>query len=272
MTDRETEIETHGDYSPGFIGGDYQISQTIIKQYTISKKKRWRKLERYFHPILTVDDDEHRRQFLVHLVVQLHRVFKDSGYVNFVSLSCLADMEHEGKRWPGYCLLSHQTKYIGTLKKSMRYLVDLSVSKEIRQEYQDSLMKELKDLDKDWTISIKMKFSDDLSAVEFTYDPDTCKIKIGVPKIISPDPTDYPNKVHTTSEFLTFISAASNSPIALCKDLECITSYYPFHKCYFDIMDNGKVSPSNIRVNVEDCEEYDYVNNAVDVELQRYFD
>jgi len=272
MNDRETEIKTHGDYSPGFVGGDYRITKTINNQYTSSKKKRWRKLERYFHPILTVDDDEHRQEFLSHLVVQLHRVFKDSDHVKFVSLFCLADIELEGKQWPGYCLLSHQTKYIGALKKSLRYFLDSSIPRETRQEHNDLLMKELKDLDKDWTVSIKMKFSDNLSAVEFTYDPDTCQIKIGVPKVISPDPTDYPNKVQITSEFLTFIAAASTSPFAICKDLGCIMSYHPLHKCYLDILDNGKVFPGNIRVNVEDCEEYDYVNNAADVELQRYSD
>ncbi|KAF1077948.1 hypothetical protein [Methanogenium sp. MK-MG] len=270
MNDRETEIETHGDYSPGFVDGDYKIEKTIINQHSSPKKTRWRELEWYFSPILTVDDDVQRRLFIAHLVVQLHRVYKNSGYVNFVSLFCLADIEHEDKQLPGYCLLSHQTKYIGAVKKSLRSLSDSSIPKETRQEYYNSLIKELDDIEKDWTLSIKMKFSDDLSAIEFTYDPDTCQIKISVPKVISTDPTDYPNKVKNTSEFLTFIAAVSTSQIGMCNDLECIMSYYPLHKCYFDILDNGKVSPSNIRVNVEDCEEYDYVNPSVDVELQRY--
>lgn len=272
MIDRKTEIEikTHGDYSPSIVGGDYKVTKTIINEDTNSKKKRWRKLEEYFHPILTKDYDEDQRRFMGYLIVHLHRVFKDSGYVNFVSLFCLQDIVLDNKSWPGYYLLSHQTKYIGALKKSLRYLLDSSVPKETRQEYNNLLMKELEDLSKDWTLSIMMRFSDDLSALEFTYDPDTCKIKIGVPELISPDPADYPNKVRTTSELLTFISAASTSPIAQCKDLECITSYYPLHKCYLDILDNEKVSPSNVRVNVEDYEEYDYINNDVDVELHRY--
>lgn len=269
MNDREIKIETQGDLSPGFVGRDYQVTQTVINQYNNSKKKRWKKLSEIIRPI-TIDDENQRRSYLSHLTLQLHRVFKNSGYISFVSLFSLCIATSKDITLPGYCLVSHQTKYTGALRENWKYLWNSSISREAKQEYRELLLKEWNDLKTNWSLDVNISFTHDLSALEFIYNPDEHKIRIGTPSILSTDPTDYPDKVRTTSEFLTFIALMSNSSVAFCSDLGCISSYYPLSKFYLDVMDNGAYSLNNIRVNVEDCEEYDYVNTVIDVEVQKY--
>ena len=269
MKDHDLKIETHGNYSPGIVNGDLQITQTIINQYKDSKNKRWRNLGTLFRPVIE-DNYESRGMFKAHLVIHLHRIFKSSGYINFTSLFCLGTSTFEDKTFPGYLLITHQTKYIGALRESWKYIWNSSIELNIRKEYQDVLNNELKELMTNWSLDINIDFTEDLCALEFTYNPDEHKISIKRPSIISDDPVDYPEKVRTTSEFLTFFSTVIYAQISCWQDLHCITSYYPLTKFCIRVIDNECVSPENIRINVDDCEEYDYINTEFDAEVKKY--
>ena len=266
MNDREIKIETQGDCSPGIVGGDFKVTKTVINHYNTTMRKRWKKLDKFFSPVI-VDDSTQRQNYIGHLIVHLHRVFSDSGYIRFVNLFCLGKSEHTNL--PGYYLISNQTKFVGAIKQSRKYILNPSIALESRKEYQDLINNDLKDLST-WSIEVKILFTDDLSPLEFVYDPDARKIKIATCSVASSDPTEYPEKVKTTSEFLIFISSLAESQIVMCQDWACIESYYPLQKFYMNFMDNQSYNTDNIRVNVEDCEEWDYINTDFDVEVQKY--
>jgi len=267
MNDREIKIETQGNYSPGIVEGDFKVTQTVINNYTSSKRKRWKKLDKFFFPAISDDTEEQRRNYIAYLVVHLHRVFKDLGYTSFVNLFCVG--ESEPGDLPGYFLLSNQTKFVGEIKQSRKFILNPSIALESRKEYQELINKDLRDLS-NWSIDVKILFTIDLSPLEFIYNPDAHKIRIATRTDISSDPTEYPEKVKTTSEFLKFISSLAKSQIIICQDWACIESYYPLYKFYMYFMDNQSYNIDNIRVNVEDCEEWDYINTDFDVEVQKY--
>jgi hypothetical protein len=266
MNDREIKIETQGECSPGIVTGNFKVTKTIINHYNTSTRKRWKKLDKFFSPVV-VDSEGQRQNYLGHLVVHLHRVFRESGYIRFVNLFCVGISEPT--HLPGYYLISHQTKYVGAIKQSRKYILNPKIPLASRQEYQESINKDLRDLSA-WSIEIKIFFTDDLSPLEFIYDPDAHKIKIATCSVVPSDPTEYPEKVRTTSELLTFIASLARSQIVTCQDWTCIESYYPLYKLYMYFMDNQSYNIDNIQVNVEDCEEWDYINTDFDVEVQKY--
>lgn len=269
MMDREIKIETHKEYSPGIVIGDYAITQNNIYQYNESKKKHWKKLDDLFYP--SIGDDLVRQQrFNSYLITFLHRVFKDLGYIKFTSLFTLANSSIGENTLPGYYLQSQQSKYIGAIKQHLRFMYNDSNSMDERTKRQDSLNEDIKYLRDNWAIDVNINFIDKLIPLEFIYHPDLQKIKIGPPEIISPDPTDYLEKVRTTSEFLTFFTSILYSEIAYWEDFECVDSFYPLKKFSFAVLDSGNISVDKILINVDDNEEYDYINKALDIELQRY--
>lgn len=260
------KIETQG-FSPGFVHGDFKINQTIINNYNTSKRRHWRKLGTFGYPIVSYEKDP-RMRFLKFLLFHLPRAFKDSGYVSFISLVLPTHITVKDEILLRYLLFSPQTKYTGLLRRSWKYLHTNSIPIEDRQKYQESLNKEGSDQIDSWDLSVK--FLEGIFPIELIYDPDEHKMSIGTPSIISSDPADYPDKVRTTSEFLTFVSSIPDNSVIGWEDAECILSYYPLAKFCMNLLDNQKYSLDDIRINDEDYEEYDYINNEYDVEVQRY--
>ena len=277
MMDQNINVETKGDNSPGVVHGNVQITQIIVKQYNDSKRKRWKKIDEFFLPIIT-DSKKQKGIYAFNLALLLHHVFKNSGYVNFTSLFTLASKQYKGKTFSGYYLLSHQSKYIGALKLHLKndlqikmLATDKTEHPESLKKYEDLLTEETKDLIDNWKLDVNFSLSDTIyTPLEFIYHPDIKRIRIGSPSIISSDPADYPEKVKTTSEFLTFFSMFPNLDVTLWKDYECISSYYPLEKFCIVILDGETISTDNIRLNVENCEEYDYINNDFDIEVKKY--
>lgn len=125
MSDDSKRIETHGDQSPGQVGRDYivNLNQTFVDKRAEIARKQWRALDEIYYPAL-VDNQERRQRYASQLLIHLHRAFKDSGYVSFTSLVCLAQRKLEGQDdlSPGYSLVTHQTRFTGALRKTWNFL------------------------------------------------------------------------------------------------------------------------------------------------------
>jgi len=262
-------IETHGNLSPGIVKGDFKVNQTIVHQYNVSKRKRWRQLDEAVYPAIQ-DTDERRSSYAYQLALHLHRAFKSKGYIKFVCLFGIRQTDLEGEPSPFYNLISHQAKFTGSLRSSWKTLWNPNIHENEKAEFQNQLNSELISLYQSWTFNLQLPFTESVVACQFIYDKDGRKITIGPPDFSSTSPGDYPDKLHTTSELLTFLSAITRTPIADLGDIGFVTAYYPLFKALLELLDRNGWRPDHIRVNIEDCEEWDYINPAVDAEVRHY--
>jgi len=269
MKNEKISIETHGDQSPGYVAGNFTVNQTIVHQYKESKKKQWRELDEITYPAI-IDDQERRMKYGVQLAFHLHRTFKETGYIRFVSLFSLKKVEVKDDIHPIYDLFSHQVRFIGSLRETWKYLWESSLPEDPRRKYQEDLNKELMNLYETWSLDLRMPFVERLAPWLFIYDPDGKKISITVPPFISTNPSEYPDKLRTTSEMLTLLTAIIRSPIVDFGNLSCIRSHYPLFKLFLELLDNKSWEPAKIRINAADYEEWDYINLAADNEVGRY--
>jgi len=262
-------IVTHGNQSPSYVTGDFTVNQTIVNQCREAKKKQWRRLDEIDYLVL-LDNEDRRMKYAGQLALHLHRAFKDVGYTQFASLLCLRQVKVNKDPTPLYCLVSHQAKFTGVLRRSWKYLWNPAVPAKSRQRYQDDLNIEFSTLYESWSFDLRLPFVERLIACEFTYDPDAHRISIGPPPIVSTRPSDYPDKVRTTSELLMYLSSVTGSPFIDFGDIACIKSYYPLFKLAIELIDNKGWRLDRIRINAVNCEEWDYINVAADIEVGRY--
>lgn len=271
-TENDTDgVTTHGDLSPGIVGGDYKVTQTIVNQRVETRRKSWRMLDEIDYPAL-VDDEERRAKYAFQLALHLHRTFQSQGYTAFTSFMSLreAPIPETDKKTPVYCLITHRSEFSGSLRHSWKFLHNPSIPMEQRQAHQDELNAQVGDLLRTWSFDLRPPFVDRLVATQFIYDPDSHRIAIGPPPHTSTAPDSYPDKVRTTSELLVLLSAITGNPMVYWGDTACISSHYPLFKLVFAVFDNKAWQPDCVRVNVHDPEEWDYINPAADAEVGRY--
>lgn len=271
MSDDRKQIETHGDLSPGYVGGDFKVNQTIVNQHADIMRRQWRGLDEIDYPALA-DNEERRAKYTYQLALHLRRAFKDCGYVSFSSLVSLRETKIDAQDDPIalYCLVTHQVPFSGALRHTWKYLWNPRGDKRAQQAYQDELNEEITQLIGTWSFDIRLALVDRLLATQFTYDPDARRITIGPPPVSSTTPADYPEKVRTTSELLAFLSCVTGSPFMNLGDIACITSHYPLFKLALELLDHRSWELDRVRVNTLDCEEWDYINTAADAEVGRY--
>ena len=271
MNNKSGKIETHGDLSPGYVAGDFKITQTIVHQRTDLLRKQWRGLDEIDYPALT-DNEERRAKYGYQLALHLHRAFKEQGYTSFNSLISVRKTNIKEYNHPIsiYCLVTHQALFSGALRHTWKFLWNPRGEKKAQQAHQDELNEEINRLFSTWSFNISLAFIDRLLVTQFTYDPEARRISIGPPSFASATPADYPDKVRTTSELLAFLSSVIGSPYVNFGDIACITSHYPLFKLALELLDNQGFWLERIRINVEQCEEWDYINTEADIEVGKY--
>ena len=244
-------------------------SAAIIREYEKTQRKRWRELDELIYPAYE-DDKECRGGYFNQICAYLHRSFGQRGYQDFVNLWQVGELDIEGEAVPSYSLLGHQANFTGTARESWKYLWNPEIPKEKRQKFQDDLHTEITDLHQTWSLSIRLPLTNDLTAVRFVYDPDGRRISIGPPSVVSTSPGDYADKVHNTSELFCFLAAMIDQPVVFLGNLAWASSHYPLYKTVVDILDHGHISLERVRVNVDDPEDWDYINVKVDDEVRAY--
>lgn len=271
MSDKPAKIETHGDQSPGYVGGNFTVTKTIVQQCQQSRRKTWRPLDEIDYPAI-VNDEDRRNKYTFQLALHLHRAFSNSGYTAFTGLVGLreAPMPDDADPIPVYCLVTHRSEFTGALRKTWKYLYNPNIATDDKEKLQADLNAQAGHLFKTWSVDLSLPFANRQVAVHFVYDPDSQRIYIGPPPHASTTPASYPDKLRTTSELFAFLSAIIGAPAVLLGDIKCITSYYPLFKVAIDLLDHRPLLRDRIRVNVNDCEEWDYINPIADEEVGRY--
>jgi hypothetical protein len=145
--------------------------------------------------------------------------------------------------------------------ESKNRLKDL-MYQEITREHEDFFSK--------WRLSAKGGFSSDWSVLELIYDPPTASITLRSIEEASINPSDYPERVHTTSDLLRYIASLLVMVVGNMGLLEWYADNYPLIKLIVEFVDEGTFDMDRIRINIKDYEEWDYDNGSVDEEVGRF--
>jgi hypothetical protein len=250
---------------------NFEITQQVLVQRTEAKRKNWKSLNVVNY--LADDHGEARvSKYAFQLCLFLNRVFKDEGYTSFTGLMEIhRNRGEDGSVAQWYRLFTHQAKFVGAMGEAWRYLwFKGDEAKEThKRQMADEMNRELKMLAETWSLNVSLPLGETLRPVEFTYDPDARHIGIGPPGIASSNPGDYPEKLRRTSELLAFAGTLQDHTFSVV-DLELIHSFYPLFKLWHQIMDKHSWTLSNVRVNIQDPEDWDYHNPDADREIGNY--
>lgn len=267
------DIEAENVAVIGTLNGDLVMNSTTISQFEKTRRKRWRPLGRFDYPTTELEYDVVNR-IPGHLVAQLHRTFREEGYTEFTSTIATGPLESsmsgesieaDGKELAGFVLRSHQSRYAGALLNAVKILWGASPE---GKAFQDGLNSDLLYLSENWVLTCGPWYKNNLWPYHFVYDPDGFRISISPHKEFSSDPADYPYKVGNTSELLTLLCALCK--VNLCEaDWQTVKNSYGLTKLFSDVL-NRDLSWDNVRVNVDNPEEWDYLNPAVDKELAKH--
>jgi hypothetical protein len=124
---------------------------------------------------------------------------------------------------------------------------------------------ELLSLQKYWSVRVELLPKHGLVAYDFVYDPEGRELTIA-PNYGSTDPADYPNQLTRTSELFSFLAAHLQSTIAIV-DLKTVLQSYPLSKLTLQLLDDRSFTIENIRIDVADREQWDYINPVADREF-----
>lgn len=245
------------------------INNTTIHQYQQNRRKRWRELEMFSYPTWNLERDI-STNYPVHLIVALHRVFAKHGYTTFTSEVAVEDRENAEGPYQAITLISHQIRFVGELRMLLTSLWSDNRTREERQGIQEQENQESIALQKDWQLDLRFAQTKGKLPYEFLYDPDGRRIRISPHDDAPATPEEYPDKLQRTSELLLFLNALRRQNF-LTFDISTVNHHYGLAKLFLDILDREPISLGKVRINVEDYEDWDYLNPQADLEFGRAF-
>lgn len=249
------------------------MNSTTVNQYQEVRRKTWRRLSRFHYPSTEFGYDLVNR-IPTHLIVQLHRTFREEGYTEFTGLitttrietPMLAKIEaNVSDDYSVFQLLSHQTQYIGALHRDLRLLWSESPD---GFALQDALNSDARYLTDNWSTRHGPWLMAGRDAYQFIYDPEVFRISIEPHDEVWTDPAKYPYKVGNTSELLMLLCALTQTPIGTY-NMDTVRHSYSLSKLFLAVLDRT-LTIDNIRVNTNDPEEWDYLNPEADVEFGKH--
>lgn len=273
MERKINKIKTFGDMSPGYVNGNYIINQTIVDQYNSIKRKKWRNIDQIRYSVLH-DNNNFRTGFLQHLVLALHKTFKDAGYTKFINDLIMYDYTIDNNDLTIYELLSHQPVFSENFRRehinSIERILSLQKNNDEKgfDEYKYEFIKQWDSHFSGWNIQYDVVFAEVWMPVEIIYDPIIKNITVRTIRNFSTNPKDYENGIVTTSEMLHLLASLDKFPIAYWGDFVWLKDNYPLLKLFIYVADNHEYNLGHIRINADDFEEWDYVNRDYDEEIK----
>lgn len=274
--DDKTKIETTGDYSPGIVKGNYTINKTIIRQYETKRKIEWRNLETAIFPIIT-DNINSRNRYASEMGFALHKTFSDTKFKKFTGLIKKTTEVKNGQNVSFYELFCHQIEFCAALQQEQTNFISSLIS--FKEQYPRNIAKEKlaeifikpkEDFYHDWNLAISYDISEFWAPIEFTYDRATKRIAITGIQNNEMNLSDYPDRISTTSEMLVLLSGLLSAHFVFSDDSFWLRleKNYPLTKLFVDFLDNRAFFFNRLRINVDDYDEWDYVNVSFDDEVE----
>ena len=253
------------------------VNEILTSQYQESRRKKWRRLGSIDFGVIS-DNEKSREFFFYSLILAMYEVFGTEKYITFNGLLRLREESAGGQNVTVYELICPQIEfceavrreYVGFINKIMKQksqgLEKRAAFSEIKK-VSDNQFKFLKD----WRVQGEIKYHPRGLPLEFICDYADKLMSIRTLTKLSPTPLDYPNKVTTTSEMLCYIASYSHLPFVLLDDFDFSVygENYPLTKLFIDLTDRQEIDFGRFRINVNNYEEWDYLNPALDKEIRR---
>jgi hypothetical protein len=254
----------------------------LMQQVQVSQRKVWRPLEVFkFPPLPCLYEENEPKAFSLYLAYALRTAYQNEKYVQFTGLFRKSVRTVDGMAVQIYELFCHQVDFLSLARDERTQLLTDNASRikealergdtqdlyDIEGANFDKLMAPLRD---HWNISWEVVLSPQWIPLEITYDRATKSIAIKSLDIPSIDLENFPGKLRSTSELLKFIAATLQSPVLIVNDADSFRLEHPSAiKMFVDMMDHRQVFLDQLRINVNDYEEWDYLNPQFDAEIER---
>ncbi len=267
-------VTTSGDQSPGLVQGNYVINQTIVNEYKEARGKRWREISVGKWSIQS--DIKDRQKLWLHNVCEALLTTFGDEYQDFVFLFSVYDVDLEGVPAKVYQMLSHKAAFTGTVVNlRMAHVQKLIAAGDAADPdaAKAKLIEELQQAEdplKSWTVVPNIVESGDLTPVRCIYEPEFKRITLESVAEGSLNPVNYPDHLSRTSECLIFVAAALQAVVSYMGDTAWYANHYSLQKMAVDLLDTGRIDFDRLRVNMDDDEDWDYVNPEYDAEVGRY--
>lgn len=273
--EHKTVINTRGDNSPGIVRGNFVVNQTTVTQYTAAKGKTWRGLDSEIFPLLG-DSETSKGRFWRCLFWTIGELFGQGTYTEFSALvNCTSEIKlgetflvYEVMSYqPGFCPNAHR-KY-GRLMKLIFAWKNAGATEEGRREM-DEFVRQEDSAIQGWTISYDLPGLPHWTPIQCICDPVGKRLVLAQFKTYSLDPTMYPEHVGNTKELMQFIGSYFNIEGIFCLGNSAwAINNYALMKLTVDVL-SKELDPNNVRINVDDCSEWDYVNGEFDEEVRNF--
>lgn len=243
------------------------IGDVHIKEETIqaSKRKVWRPLSIVGFLSGQLERDL-TLNYPAHLLLELHRTFRDAGYTRFTGLIRIPNRVLDGTEHTVIELTTHRADYVGSMRNLMKRRWDENLDQRaLMDEMNDTLL----NLQNTWDVNVRLIPDKDFVAYDFVYDPDGRSIFVGPHERVSTSPNEYPNKAGTTSELLMLLTGIARCSAVLVDNIDTVLQSYPLAKLFVEVMDTKTFDFGRVQVNAADLEEWDYINPAFDGEFDQ---
>lgn len=246
------------------------VNQSPAEVLEANKRKRWRGLEQCLS-LASGDTKQSPVGYGRELAVCLHETFTQSGYINFNGMLRLEEVREDGQFFRLYNLICHQVEFCAVVNR--RETAALETAAAIKEkgfdergrswdEARADMARELEAIEREWQIIVDLIVSENFLPIEFSYDPASKRIIVRTLRDLSANPDDYPDRVTKTSEVLQYIASMANGRIGIFDDFyNPAKQNYPLIKLIF-AASKGEFDLNNLRINVNDYEEWDYINSA----------
>ena len=240
-----------------------KVAQTFMMQRRQAQCRTWRNLESFLYPAI-IDDTERRQIYISRLLLFMHALFENVGFTTFTALFRTTIINVDGDQQPFYEIVSNRFDFIGAMSHAWNVFFSPDQDKKMdTAKYYDEKLLAIQN----WQFRLAVPFRDRLQPIRLTYDPAACRISIEGAQPLTVNPLDFPNKVKTTSEALTFIGNMNNINFAYVGDWTYISSNYSLYKLVTEMMDQYSWKPGNVLVDTDDWETWDYLNSEAEAEL-----
>ncbi|MDM4019490.1 toll/interleukin-1 receptor domain-containing protein [Roseiconus lacunae] len=260
--------------------GDH-VSPALLRTIQEARRKTWRPLEVFkFAALPCLLEEKEPHVFMLYLAYSLTQTITHSDYAQFMGLFRKTVRESDGPSLRVYEIVSHYIECIAYARKERTRLIqqhgdaiDEAMRRSDPQQLYDieganfeKLMAPLRD---HWDLLWNVNLSPHLVPLQITFDRTTKSIEFKSLEVPSIDLESFPGKLETTSEMLKFVGATMR-PFLPMNDIDS----FLFERrstmgMMIDLLDNRLIDVDSIRINVDDYEEWDYLNPRFDAEIER---
>jgi hypothetical protein len=244
----------------GDINIDVAVEQILLQEQT-AKRKNWSSLGKYQLP----NPPYSVQTFGQMLTVGMAETFGNREPIEFVGLVDIAQVHGQTV----HRFTSHHEELIDALcNRGERIIREMMEPDYNKEEAKARGLSEIAAIMGDFHVSGSLDFSQRLNCLKLRCNPRSKTLSITPFKARSTRAEDYPGKFETTSELLEYVAAIVNSgPIISIGDPFWIPRY-SWVKFLTSFLDNRSIELGRIQINVDDPEEWDFINTEFDYEIE----